>query len=268
MRNPIIIGLLSLALIFSACSEYQKVLKSTDMQYKYDKALEYFKAEKYIKAYPIFEELHIAYRGSEKGERIAYLLAQCEYGLEDYILAGYRFGQFHKDYPSSVHAEESQFLAAYCNYKMSPRWSLDQTDTYKAIRSFQLFALSYPESSKMDSVNTLLDELRYKIEFKEYKSAKLYYRMERYKAASLAFENFNKRYPNSDYREETFYLSFRSAYMLALNSVDDKKADRIENAMKAYRTFADRFPDSSLLRDAQALHEELTQTKEDTKKPS
>lgn len=262
MKYSIIIALLMLTTVFTGCSEYQKVLKSTDMQYKYDKALEYYQSEKYIKAYPLLEELHIAYRGSQKGEKIAYLLAKCEYGIEDYILAGYRFSQFYKDYPSSEYAEECQFLSAYCNYKMSPKWSLDQTDTYKAIRSFQLYAIKYPNSTKMDSVNLLLDELRYKIELKDYKSAKLYFNMERFKAASVAFENFNKRYPNSQYRKETAFLLFKSNYMLALNSVDDKKAERIEEAKKAYRTFADRFPDSANKREAEVMLRELDQMKE------
>ncbi len=243
--------------VLASCTEYRKVLKSDDMQYKYDKALEYMEAEKYTRAYPLLDELYILYRGSSKGEKIAYLLAECEFGLKDYILAGHRFGRFHKDYPGSDLGEKAQFLSAFCAYKMSPKASLDQTDTYKAIRSFQLFTIEHPESELIDSCNTLLDELRYKLELKEYRGAKLYYKRESYRAAAVSLKNFNDRYPNSQYKEETWFLWYKASYLLAINSVAEKKVERIESAMKAYVTFADRFPESKYLKEAQSLKENL-----------
>ncbi|GAB5538567.1 MAG: outer membrane protein assembly factor BamD [Salibacteraceae bacterium] len=257
MPNNGLYIILFIALIFGSCSEHRKVLRSDDMQYKYDMALEYMADEKYTKAYPLLDELYIMYRGSNKGEKIAYTLAECEFGMKDFILAGHRFGQFKKNYPHSEYAEKAQFLSAYCNYRMSPKYSLDQTDTYRAIRSFQLFTIQYPESELIDSTNTLLDELRYKIELKDYKTAKLYYRREAYRAATVALKNFNQRYPNSQYREETWYMWLKASYLLAMNSVEEKKVDRIEMALEAYRTFADRFPDSSYAREAKNLYEDL-----------
>lgn len=238
-------------------------MKSTDMQYKYDTALEYYKDGKYAKAYPLFEELNIAYRGTEKGEKIAYYQAKCDYFLRDYILGAHRFQQFYRNYPSSDMAEEAEFLAAFCNYKMSPKYSLDQNDTYKAIRSFQLFTIDYPESRFIDSCNNLLDELRGKLEFKDYKTATLYFRTENYRAAQQALSNFNKEYPNSQYREECGFLEFKAGYLLSINSVDDKKNERIEQAMKAYVTFVDRFPQSKYLREAESMYDSLTKRKED-----
>jgi outer membrane protein assembly factor BamD len=254
-----LLPLLSIVLMFfaSSCTEYRKVLKSTDMQYKYDMALQYMKSEKYAKAYPLLDELYIMYRGTQKGEKIAYNLAQCEYGMKDYILAAHRFGQFHKSYPNSEYAEKSQFLSAYCNYKLSPKYSLDQSDTYKAIKSFQLFALQHPESKRIDSCNQFLDDLRYKIELKDYKTSKLYYKRERYRAASVAFKNFNDRYPNSRYKEETWFLWYKSTYLLAINSIPDKKIERIEASKEAYTTFADRFPNSKYLKDASDMNSDI-----------
>lgn len=252
-------------LLFTSCTEYRKVLKSTDMQYKYDKALEYYKAGKYAKAYPLLEELYIIYRGTEKGEKIAYYQASCDYKMKDYILAAHRYSEFHKNYPTSVYAEECQFMSAFCNYKLSPKYSLDQSETFTAIRSFQFFAIQYPNSSRIDSCNQLLDELRYKLEYKEYKTARLYYRMENYKAAVVSFDNFNDRYPNSRFREETWYLSFKASYLLALNSIDEKKVDRIGDAMKAYVNFADRFPQSEWVRDAELMYESLQRKLETAK---
>lgn len=257
MNKGIIFIFGCLLLISTSCTEHRKVLKSTDMQYKYDMALQYLKAEKYAKAYPLFDELYIMYRGTQKGEKIAYSLAQCEYGMKDYILAAHRFGQFYKSYPGSEFAEKSQFLSAFCNYKLSPKYSLDQADTYKAIKSFQLFALQYPESQMIDSCNLLLDDLRYKIELKDYKTSKLYYKRERYRAAAVSFKNFNDRYPNSRYKEETWFLWYKSTYLLAVNSVPEKKIERIEASMEAYTTFADRFSASKYLKEAANMNADI-----------
>ncbi len=257
MKHQIVFLFVTVLVTLASCGEYRKVLRSDDMQYKYDKALELYKAEKFAKAYPLFEELYIVYRGTNKGERIAYYQAYCDYNLKDYLLAGHRFGQFFKSYPNSEYAEECQFMSAYCDYRVSPVYSLDQAETFRAIRAFQLFAIDYPESSLIDSCNTLLDELRYKIEKKDYEKARLYYRMENYKAATVALKEFLEVYPNSRYKEESLFMAFDAGYELAKNSIDSKKLERVEAAKKAYITFADRFPKSEWLREAESKYEDL-----------
>jgi outer membrane protein assembly factor BamD len=232
------------------------------MQYKYDMAIEYYKNEKYTKAYPLLEELYIVYRGTDKAERIAYYQARCDFEMRDYILAGHRFSQYYKNFPNSQFSEEAQFLAAFCNYQLSPKWSLDQTDTYRAIRALQLFAIDHPNSSKIDSCNALLDELRFKLEYKDYKAAKLFLRMENYQSAQVAFENFNRSYPASRYREETRFLQYKAAYLLAMNSVETKKLERIDAALDTYVTFVDRFPESEYLREAEEFYDKLRRERE------
>jgi len=265
MKLRFLIAILSFLTILNSCTEYRKVLKSDDMQFKYDTALKYFKNGKFTRAYPLLEELYIVYRGTTKGERIAYLQAKCDYNLKDYILASHRLTQFYKNYPSSEYAEECQFLAAYCNYLLSPKWSLDQEDTQKAIRALQLFAIDHPESRSIDSCNLLLDEMRMKLEYKEYRAAKLFYKMERYRAAQMAFANFNRAYPASNMKEETWFLEFKSAYLLASNSIEEKKLERIAIAINAYVTFVYRFPKSENLREAELMYEKLQRMQQESK---
>ena len=59
----------------SACGEYQKILKSTDIDFKFQKAIEFFDNEEYVKAYPLFEELMTFYRGTNKAQEIYYYYA-------------------------------------------------------------------------------------------------------------------------------------------------------------------------------------------------
>ena len=92
--------------------------------------------------------------------------------------------------------------------------------------------------------------------------------MDTYRAAQRSFANFNQSYPSSRFREETYFLEFKSAYLLSVNSIEDKKLERIEEAMNAYRTFVDRFPESKLVREAEDLYAELQSLLMDSKKIS
>ena len=65
MMKKILIPILFL-LLFSSCSKYQKILKSTDLNLKFDKAVAYYEKEDYNRALPLFEELSTVFRGSAK----------------------------------------------------------------------------------------------------------------------------------------------------------------------------------------------------------
>ena len=66
-----ILSIIIVAGVLVGCGEHRKVLRSDDMQYKYDMAIQYMVGEKFAKAYPLLDELYIMYRGSEKGEKLS-----------------------------------------------------------------------------------------------------------------------------------------------------------------------------------------------------
>ncbi len=238
----------------SSCSEYQRVLKSRDLNLKLTKADEYFAKENYYKALPIYEELISAFRGTGRAAEVYYKYAYCEYNLGDLIMANYRFDNFTKTFPNSDKVEECAFMAAYCSYVISPRSSLDQTATFQAVDELSLFMNLYPNSTLVDSCNTLLDELRIKLEKKSYDTAKLFLKTSKYKAAIVTFENALQDFPDTDYKEDILFYSLKSHYKLAVNSVQTKKEQRLKDTLKAYVKFADSFPTSSLLRRAEDMY--------------
>lgn len=248
--------------VMSGCSEYQKVLKSSDINLKYDKALEYFEDGEYYKAYPLFEELIAVYRGTEKAENLSYTYAYCDYYLLDYILAAHRFEQFVKTYPLSKHAEECQFMIGYCNFLNSPKPSLDQTNTYIAIDQLQLFTNLYPKSELIDSCNTLIDGMLMKLSTKNFDRAVLYLNTGNYKASVVTFKNFLEKFPDTDFREEAEFRIFEASYELAKNSVSSKKSERIEESIKAYVNFVDSFPKSTFLKKAESMYLLILREKE------
>ena len=63
-------------LFFASCSKYQKILKSTDLNLKFEKAVMYYEKEDFNRALPLFEELSTAFRGSAKAEEVNYYYAE------------------------------------------------------------------------------------------------------------------------------------------------------------------------------------------------
>ncbi len=90
---------------------------------------------------------------------------------------------------------------------------------------------------------------------KSYLSAKLYYNMSEYKAAIVALKNSLEEYPNTPHREEMLFLIVRSAYLLADNSVPEKRKERFQATIDEYFTFIAEYPESSYAKEAKEIHE-------------
>jgi outer membrane protein assembly factor BamD len=238
----------------ASCSKYSKLLKSTDVELKYTKAVEYYDAGDYAKALSLFDELGTLFRGTARSEAVHHYIANCHYHLKDYYFASYYYKNFAKTYPNSPLAEESLFKSAFCAYKNSPNPSLDQRDTNQAIDEFQLFLDKYPNTALKDSANKMIDELRLKLETKAYNSAKLYYQTENYKSAAIALNNLLREFPESKHAEEIEFLIVKSQYLLAINSIDSKKEERFTATIESYHKFVDHFKSSKYLKQAETYY--------------
>jgi len=257
MRKIFILFVLFALLGLLAC-KYQKILKSTDLNLKYEMAVKYYEKKDYSRAFPLFEELLNLYKGTAKAQDIYYYYAMCNYGLDDYALASYHFKNFVSTFPNSPKTEECAYMGAYCYFMDSPNYTLDPTSTQTAINEMQLFINKYPSSSRVQTCNDLMDKLRAKLETKDYQTAKLYFKVENYKAAIIAFENLLKEFPESSRREECYFLSLKSRYLLAINSIEEKKPERLEDAKKAYFQFVDLYPKSVYLSEAERFYDGTT----------
>jgi outer membrane protein assembly factor BamD len=152
--------ILIVAIIFSSCSEYQKALKSEDVSVKYAMAEKLYEKEKYNKAIRLFDQIAPSMRGKKQAEKLFYMYAQSYYKTKQYYSAAYQFEQFAASYPGSTKVEEAMFLSAKSSYMLSPSYSLDQNDTYKAIDKLQNFIDAYPNSVLMAEANQLVKETK------------------------------------------------------------------------------------------------------------
>lgn len=249
---------LMIAMLFAtSCSQYNQILKSDSVEDKYKAAQTYYGKGDYYHALGLFEEILPFYKGTKEMENIYYYYSFCYYYQNEYLLAAYNFKNYYSTYPSTFNAEECLFMAAKCYYLLSPEISLDQTDTQKAIDQLQLFINTFPQSMRVAQSNSMIDELRLKLETKEFDAAKLYFNMENWKAATISFQNMLRDYPDSPDSDEAHYLILKSQYEYAINSIESKMQGRLQDALTTYNHYVQTFPDGKFLKEASNLSENI-----------
>ena len=251
------------SLLFS-CSEYQKVLKdSSEVSKKYEMAEKLYDEGDFRKANRLLEQIAPKYVGKPQGERVMFFLADSYYKIGDYNFAGYQFERFLKSYPRSDKAAEAGFLGAKSYYMLSPKYSLDQTDTDKALSKLQTFINAYPDSEYLAEANAMAQELTVKKQKKAFEIAKQFVKLGKHYtlnyniSAITALDNFISDHPGSPFREEAYFLKLRAATNLAMNSTPDRKEERLQDAVAAYNTFKRYYPESEYGEDAVDLFEDI-----------
>ena len=89
---------------------------------------------------------------------------------------------------------------------------------------------------------------------KAYENARLYYRMEDYKAARVAFRNVLKDDAENIYREDILYYIAKSSYKYASLSVENKQKERYLTFVDDYYNFIGELPDSPYRKELDALY--------------
>jgi outer membrane protein assembly factor BamD len=246
------------SLLLISCGEYQKVLNKGTSEEQYKMAVKMYETQNYSKALRLFEKITPTYRGKPQMERIQFMVAQSNFNEKNYSIAGYYFDRFTKNYLKSSKKEEAAFLSAYSYKLASPRFSVDPTDTNKALESFQVFINTYPDSDKIEEANKYYSELRAKLEKKYFEIAKTYYRtadydLRNYKAAIQAFDNLLEDFLGTKLKEEALYYRLKAAHDFVLKSTDRRKEERIEVAIEAHTKLEKSFPESQFMEDSNLM---------------
>ena len=260
MKKNILITLLA-ALLLSSCGEYNKLLKSTDYEYKYEAAKNYFAKGQYNRAATLLNELIAIHKGTDKAEESLYMLGMSYYNQNDYQTAAQTFTQYYNVYPRGTFTELARFHAGKALYLDTPEPRLDQSGTYNAIQQLQMFLEYFPNSAKKDEAQNMIFALQDKLVMKEYLSAKLYYNLgnylgNNYESCVITAQNALKDYPYTNMREDLSILILRAKYEMAVFSVEDKREERYREAVDEYYAFKNEFPESKYMKDADRIFKE------------
>lgn len=261
------------ALLGSCATEFNRVYKSQDSDYRYEYAKECFARGEFTHAITLLQELVTIEKGTDNGEECLYMLGMAEYCSGDYESASATFKKYFSSYPKGLFAEQASFYVGQSLYESAPEPRLDQTPTIGAINAYQQFLDYYPDSKLRRQAQDRLFSLQDKLVMKEYLSAKLYYNLgdyfgnctnggSNYEACIVTAENALKSYPYTKMREDFAVLIMKSKYELARQSVEEKQLDRYRDAEDECYGFINEFPESKERATAERF---ITQCKRVTK---
>lgn len=241
---------LSLLLLSSCTTQFGKVLKSKDKEYKLKMAEQYYAKKEYDKAQQLYTDLLPLFKGDARFEDIYYKYAYTAYYQKDYMNAENLFKTYGENFPNSAKVDETEFMRCMAFYKQSPNVELDQTNTVKTIALLQAYINTHPESKRNEEANEIIDLCRRKLEEKEFINAKLYYDIGYYKAAGVAFSVLIDDFPDSEKSDMYALSSIKSYFRYAEMSVVGRQIERFEKVIIDVNDFEQRFPSSKLMEDA------------------
>jgi len=251
-------------IIFTSCGDYNLVVKSTDYEYKYEAAKQFYAEGQYNRAATLMQDVIMALKGTDKGEESLFMTGMSNLYARNYEAATSYFRKYYETYPRGIFTEEARFYCGKALYENTPEPKLDQTATYEAVSEFQDFLEIYPESPLRDRAQNMIFALQDKLVEKEYLSAKLYYDLgtyfgncttggSNYQACIVTAQNAIKDYPYTTRREEFAILILKAKFELAENSVPAKKEERYHDAIDEYYGFTNEYPESKYMKTAQDL---------------
>lgn len=257
MRKLLIIASLFTVLL-SSCGGLESYLKNKDANFRLTKANEYYDKKTWYKANALYATLIPVVRGTKNYEELLYRYAYSFYNMKDYLSSSYQFRNFVDNFPSSKRAEECEFMYAMSLYRDAPKPSLDQSSTIKAMVALQSFTSLYKNSTYTNEANKYLDICRAKLEQKEASAAKLYFDMDQYQSAKVAYKATLDEYPESQNADFYHYMIIRANYKYALKSKLEKQEERFAEVVSNYNTLKELYPQSPYVKNAESINADAT----------
>ncbi len=236
--------LMILAMLTGCSKEVTSVLSASE-QFKVAKQL--YDKGKYYKAQLEFEKLIYTYPGNTVIDTAQYYLGMSYYNQKEYGVAIGEFNRLITSYPQSEFIDDAQYQIGMCHYKMSPKYQLDQSETYKAMDAFQTLIVNYPLSEYVSDARCMVRELEDKLAKKKFMTGRLYMKMGDYGPALLYFKYVRDNFPTSDWAVYAFYYSGEALEHL-------KKYDE---ALETYNNFLQGFSDHKLADKAKKKIEDI-----------
>lgn len=258
MKSSRIIILLAAILALAGCkSQYELIREGNDVDAKYNLAFECFNAGKYTRAADLFENMSVLTNGTAREDTVLYYWGLSNYRNSDYITAETNFKNFLDKFPRSPFSESAEFLRVDCLYKATYRWELDQMPTYTAISALYEYRAAHPGSVHSAACARMLEDLEWRLDKKAFENARIYYKMEDYKAARVALRNVLKDDADNQFREDILYYTAMSSYKYANLSVPAKQRERFLVFEDDYLNFIGEYPESKYRAELDRLHEKV-----------
>ena len=248
--------LLLLAVGLSACAGSGRLRYETPKE-AYDKGLAEYQAGDFAKATEYLQGVFDFGRTHQWAADAQLLLARAYRANEEFLLAANEYTRFTQIYRSDPRVPDAEYELAMTYYDRSPMYRLDQTDTERAIVQFQLFIERYRTNPLIDDAQMRITELRSKLARKQIHTAELYERREYYNAAAVSYEAAFDRFYDTEYADDALMGAMKAYFELARLGVRELQSERLDLAESNYDRLIQIFPDSPLIKEAEAVYTEM-----------
>lgn len=244
MKHFVLVILIGL-FFFGCSSSVDTVNFSAEEKLAYAKKL--YDEEDYEVAVNEFQAIVLQYPGNSVVDDAQYYLGMTRFQRREYILGAYEFSKLVKNMPASEYIPEAQFMLAECYYQLSPHFSLDQKYTKKAVEEFQAFIDFFPSSEKVPEAERKINELNEKLAHKEFENARIYEKLDYYRAALRYYTNVFETYHDTRYAPLALFNKIKLLV----------ERERNTEALAEISKFIQRYPDNSNLDEIQKLKSSL-----------
>ena len=230
---------------FACKTQYESLLSSSDVNAKYDAAMEYFQKKKYQKAAQLFESMAVLTNGTARDDTVQYYWGLSNYRGKDFYTAESNFARFVENFPMSPFASDAAFYRLDCLYRATYRWELDQKPTLACMAAIaQYMKENADDKPHMQACHEMMLELQRRLDRKDFEAGRQYYIMEDYPAARIKLHNVLKTNADNVYREDVLYYTAMASYHYARLSVREKQKERYLTFVDDYLNFVGEYPES------------------------
>lgn len=234
------------ALVLAGCGggEVTRVMSVED---RFAHAKELFDKGSDLDAVNEFTVITLQYQGSAFAADAQFYLGECRFAREEFLLAAFEYSVVKRNYPASPRVADAQYKLGVCYYSLSPRSSLDQQYTRRALDELQSFVEYYPSHEKAVDAEGKIKDLTVRLAKKQYDTAKLYRTMEYYRAALYYYDDVIEKYHDTEYAP--------------LSSIDKVELlmsrKRYTDAAAEAKRFLERYPNSVLRGRMESLKKDI-----------
>jgi len=230
----------------SGCGSGEGATEAT-AETRFEDAKELYDGGAYLDAINEFTVVTLQFQGSPYAADAQFYLGECRFERGEYLLAAFEYGILRRNYPASSRVPDGLYKLGLSYQRMSPKWSLDQRYTRKAIDELQTFVEYYPTHEQAVQAEEMIKELNDRLAKKEYETARLYARMDYYRAALISLDVVIEKYHDTEYAPQ--------AYLDKAEILIQRR--RFEEARTAVDAFLSRYPHHDLLPWIEQLRDEI-----------
>jgi len=226
-------------------SSKEATTPTAEERFAHAKAL--FDDEDYVEALNEFTVVTLQFPGSAVASEAQFYIGECRFARQEYLLAAFEYNQLRRNYPASPRLADAQFKLGASYEHLSPKSTLDQQYTRKAIDEYQTFVEYYPANSRAPEADAKIRELTTKLAKKQIEIARLYRTMGYSKASQFYYDDVIERYHDTEFGP--------LAYIEKTQLLIDKK--KFAEADQQISRFLTLYPNNVLRGQAEELKQEI-----------